>query len=63
MLYVLNMTVRSVPTTAGYANDGFDVQAALCEHFAEEHRFSVPATILPAELTSKTAIQVLRKRA
>ena len=62
MLYVLNMISRSVPTNLGYANDDFDVQAVLAEHFAEEHRFAPPETVMPPALAANTVIQVLRKR-
>jgi cyclopropane fatty-acyl-phospholipid synthase-like methyltransferase len=61
-LYVLNMRTRSVPTNMGYANDGFDVQAALAEQFAEEHRFAPPEGVMPPALLANTVIQVLRKR-
>jgi SAM-dependent methyltransferase len=62
MLYSLNGRCRCVPTNLGWANDGFDMRAALADVFSEVHVTTLSSAVAPAPLADNTVIQVLRKK-
>jgi len=62
LLYALN-SQRCVPTTAGWLDDGHDVHATLRTHWAEKVRYQLPVAASSEELSEKSLVQVLARRA
>lgn len=62
LLYALNQDVRCVPTDKGWANDGYDVRAGLCQAFEEVDFHKLPADATTPVLANASMIQVLKNK-
>jgi SAM-dependent methyltransferase len=62
LFYALNQKVSSVPTDAGWVDDGFDVRSGLCQSFEELSFAALPEHVTTPEIAAASMIQLLRRR-